>query len=154
MFIFRQCLNEDMLGPWITTGDPSTKYSACNCTDGIQVIGINPKEREFGGKPAGWEWGSVGTWYSKSHLSLSGRVDFVLWIMTECTSLGIGKETNLRRFACSFICLAHLCRKRLNGVFECCMIVPLSRGECIFKRKIAFYTALSLYESTAITARI
>ncbi|XP_042678296.1 glucosylceramide transporter ABCA12 [Centrocercus urophasianus] len=32
-----QCLNEDMLGPWITTGDPSTKYSACNCTDGIQT---------------------------------------------------------------------------------------------------------------------
>ncbi|XP_032301868.1 ATP-binding cassette sub-family A member 12 [Coturnix japonica] len=32
-----QCLNEDMLGPWITNGNPSTKYSACNCTDGIQT---------------------------------------------------------------------------------------------------------------------
>ncbi|XP_065607453.1 glucosylceramide transporter ABCA12 [Cyrtonyx montezumae] len=32
-----QCLNEDMLGPWITNGNPSTKYSACNCTDGIQM---------------------------------------------------------------------------------------------------------------------
>eukprot|EP00076_Gallus_gallus_P023117 XP_015144790.1 ATP-binding cassette sub-family A member 12 isoform X3 [Gallus gallus] len=32
-----QCLNEDMLGPWITNGIPSTKYSACNCTDGIQT---------------------------------------------------------------------------------------------------------------------
>uniref|UniRef100_A0A8C2TPX5 ATP binding cassette subfamily A member 12 n=1 Tax=Coturnix japonica TaxID=93934 RepID=A0A8C2TPX5_COTJA len=37
VFIFRQCLNEDMLGPWITNGNPSTKYSACNCTDGIQT---------------------------------------------------------------------------------------------------------------------
>uniref|UniRef100_A0A669QJ45 ATP binding cassette subfamily A member 12 n=1 Tax=Phasianus colchicus TaxID=9054 RepID=A0A669QJ45_PHACC len=37
VFIFRQCLNEDMLGPWIATGNPSTKYSACNCTDGIQT---------------------------------------------------------------------------------------------------------------------
>lgn len=92
MFIFRQCLNEDMLGPWITNGIPSTKYSACNCTDGIQVIWKNPKEREFGGKLAGCEWGSVGTWYSKSHLSLSVLVDFVLWIMTESPSLGTGKE--------------------------------------------------------------
>uniref|UniRef100_A0A8B9CZD6 ATP binding cassette subfamily A member 12 n=1 Tax=Anser brachyrhynchus TaxID=132585 RepID=A0A8B9CZD6_9AVES len=36
-FIFRQCLSEDMLGPWITSGNPQTKYSACNCTDGIQT---------------------------------------------------------------------------------------------------------------------
>lgn len=32
------------------------------------------------------------------------------------------------------------------------MIVPFSRGEHVFKRKIAFYTALSLCESTAIIA--
>uniref|UniRef100_A0A8B9EG06 ATP binding cassette subfamily A member 12 n=1 Tax=Anser cygnoides TaxID=8845 RepID=A0A8B9EG06_ANSCY len=32
-----QCLSEDMLGPWITSGNPQTKYSACNCTDGIQT---------------------------------------------------------------------------------------------------------------------
>ncbi|XP_014807435.1 PREDICTED: ATP-binding cassette sub-family A member 12 [Calidris pugnax] len=32
-----QCLNEDMLGPWIISGNPTTKYSACNCTDGIQT---------------------------------------------------------------------------------------------------------------------
>ncbi|XP_021254439.1 ATP-binding cassette sub-family A member 12 [Numida meleagris] len=32
-----QCLKEDMLGPWITNGNPSTKYSACNCSDGIQT---------------------------------------------------------------------------------------------------------------------
>lgn len=49
MFIFRQCLKEDMLGPWISSGDQRTEYSACNCTDGIQVISINPKLRRFGG---------------------------------------------------------------------------------------------------------
>ncbi|XP_068542414.1 glucosylceramide transporter ABCA12 isoform X1 [Anas acuta] len=32
-----QCLSEDMLGPWITNGNPQTKYSVCNCTDGIQT---------------------------------------------------------------------------------------------------------------------
>ncbi|KAI6065336.1 ATP-binding cassette sub-family A member 12 [Aix galericulata] len=32
-----QCLSEDMLGPWITSGNPQTKYSVCNCTDGIQT---------------------------------------------------------------------------------------------------------------------
>ncbi|XP_025903800.1 ATP-binding cassette sub-family A member 12 [Nothoprocta perdicaria] len=32
-----QCLTEDMLGQWITNGDESGKYSACNCTDGIQT---------------------------------------------------------------------------------------------------------------------
>lgn len=53
MFIFRQCLSEDMLGPWITSGNPQTKYSVCNCTDGIQVIRINPKRREFGGDTCG-----------------------------------------------------------------------------------------------------
>uniref|UniRef100_A0A8B9W0S0 ATP binding cassette subfamily A member 12 n=1 Tax=Anas zonorhyncha TaxID=75864 RepID=A0A8B9W0S0_9AVES len=37
VFIFRQCLSEDMLGPWITNGNPQTKYSVCNCTDGIQT---------------------------------------------------------------------------------------------------------------------
>uniref|UniRef100_A0A8C3CZF0 ATP binding cassette subfamily A member 12 n=1 Tax=Cairina moschata TaxID=8855 RepID=A0A8C3CZF0_CAIMO len=37
VFIFRQCLSEDMLGPWITSGNPQTKYSVCNCTDGIQT---------------------------------------------------------------------------------------------------------------------
>uniref|UniRef100_A0A8C8AZD4 ATP binding cassette subfamily A member 12 n=1 Tax=Otus sunia TaxID=257818 RepID=A0A8C8AZD4_9STRI len=37
VFIFRQCLKEDMLGQWITSGNQGTKYSACNCTDGIQT---------------------------------------------------------------------------------------------------------------------
>uniref|UniRef100_A0A8C0EBB6 ATP binding cassette subfamily A member 12 n=1 Tax=Bubo bubo TaxID=30461 RepID=A0A8C0EBB6_BUBBB len=37
VFIFRQCLKEDMLGQWITSGNQRTKYSACNCTDGIQT---------------------------------------------------------------------------------------------------------------------
>nr|XP_054492464.1 glucosylceramide transporter ABCA12 [Agelaius phoeniceus] len=32
-----QCLTEDMLGQWITSGNQRTKYSACNCTDGIQT---------------------------------------------------------------------------------------------------------------------
>ncbi|XP_027591452.2 ATP-binding cassette sub-family A member 12 [Pipra filicauda] len=32
-----QCLTEDMLGQWITSGDQGTKYSACNCTNGIQT---------------------------------------------------------------------------------------------------------------------
>ncbi|XP_010120287.1 PREDICTED: ATP-binding cassette sub-family A member 12 [Chlamydotis macqueenii] len=32
-----QCLNEDMLGQWIISGNQRTKYSACNCTDGIQT---------------------------------------------------------------------------------------------------------------------
>ncbi|KAM6129391.1 glucosylceramide transporter ABCA12 [Pterocles gutturalis] len=32
-----QCLKEDMLGQWIISGDQRTKYSACNCTDGIQT---------------------------------------------------------------------------------------------------------------------
>ncbi|XP_030309992.1 ATP-binding cassette sub-family A member 12 [Calypte anna] len=32
-----QCLKEDMLGPWIINGNQRTKYSACNCTDGIQT---------------------------------------------------------------------------------------------------------------------
>ncbi|XP_027533821.1 ATP-binding cassette sub-family A member 12 isoform X2 [Neopelma chrysocephalum] len=32
-----QCLTEDMLGQWITSGNQGTKYSACNCTDGIQT---------------------------------------------------------------------------------------------------------------------
>ncbi|XP_068052641.1 glucosylceramide transporter ABCA12 [Anomalospiza imberbis] len=32
-----QCLTEDMLGQWITSGNQRTKYSACNCTDGIQM---------------------------------------------------------------------------------------------------------------------
>ncbi|XP_051480136.1 LOW QUALITY PROTEIN: glucosylceramide transporter ABCA12 [Apus apus] len=32
-----QCLKEDMLGPWIASGSQRTKYSACNCTDGIQT---------------------------------------------------------------------------------------------------------------------
>ncbi|XP_054065519.1 glucosylceramide transporter ABCA12 isoform X2 [Rissa tridactyla] len=32
-----QCLKEDMLGPWIISGNQRTKYSACNCTDGIQT---------------------------------------------------------------------------------------------------------------------
>ncbi|KAM9548914.1 glucosylceramide transporter ABCA12-like [Guaruba guarouba] len=32
-----QCLKEDMLGPWISSGDQRTEYSACNCTDGIQT---------------------------------------------------------------------------------------------------------------------
>ncbi|KAM6332822.1 glucosylceramide transporter ABCA12 [Podargus strigoides] len=32
-----QCLKEDMLGQWITSGNQRTKYSACNCTDGIQT---------------------------------------------------------------------------------------------------------------------
>uniref|UniRef100_A0A8C0HN55 ATP binding cassette subfamily A member 12 n=1 Tax=Buteo japonicus TaxID=224669 RepID=A0A8C0HN55_9AVES len=37
VFIFRQCLKEDMLGQWIISGNQRTKYSACNCTDGIQT---------------------------------------------------------------------------------------------------------------------
>ncbi|XP_049672891.1 glucosylceramide transporter ABCA12, partial [Accipiter gentilis] len=32
-----QCLKEDMLGQWIISGNQRTKYSACNCTDGIQT---------------------------------------------------------------------------------------------------------------------
>ncbi|KAM7049562.1 glucosylceramide transporter ABCA12 [Acridotheres tristis] len=32
-----QCLTEDMLGQWITSGNQGTEYSACNCTDGIQT---------------------------------------------------------------------------------------------------------------------
>ncbi|KAM9287173.1 glucosylceramide transporter ABCA12 [Morus bassanus] len=32
-----QCLKEDMLGQWIFSGNQRTKYSACNCTDGIQT---------------------------------------------------------------------------------------------------------------------
>ncbi|XP_064015154.1 glucosylceramide transporter ABCA12 [Pogoniulus pusillus] len=32
-----QCLKEDMLGQWITSGNERTKYSACNCTHGIQT---------------------------------------------------------------------------------------------------------------------
>ncbi|XP_009581458.1 PREDICTED: ATP-binding cassette sub-family A member 12 [Fulmarus glacialis] len=32
-----QCLTEDMLGQWIFSGNQTTKYSACNCTDGIQT---------------------------------------------------------------------------------------------------------------------
>ncbi|XP_061204119.1 glucosylceramide transporter ABCA12 [Neopsephotus bourkii] len=32
-----QCLKEDMLGPWISSGDQRTEYSACNCTDGTQT---------------------------------------------------------------------------------------------------------------------
>ncbi|XP_027492257.1 ATP-binding cassette sub-family A member 12 [Corapipo altera] len=32
-----QCLTEDMLGQWITSGDQGTKYSACKCTNGIQT---------------------------------------------------------------------------------------------------------------------
>ncbi|XP_010217767.1 PREDICTED: ATP-binding cassette sub-family A member 12 [Tinamus guttatus] len=32
-----RCLTEDMLGQWITNGDERAKYSACNCTDGIQT---------------------------------------------------------------------------------------------------------------------
>ncbi|XP_058665209.1 glucosylceramide transporter ABCA12 [Ammospiza caudacuta] len=32
-----QCLTEDKLGQWITSGNQRTKYSACNCTDGIQT---------------------------------------------------------------------------------------------------------------------
>ncbi|XP_065493613.1 glucosylceramide transporter ABCA12 [Caloenas nicobarica] len=32
-----QCLKEDMLGPWVISGDQETQYSACNCTDGIQT---------------------------------------------------------------------------------------------------------------------
>ncbi|GAB0191806.1 glucosylceramide transporter ABCA12 [Grus japonensis] len=34
---FGQCLKEDMLGQWIISGNQRTKYSACNCTDGIQT---------------------------------------------------------------------------------------------------------------------
>uniref|UniRef100_A0A8D2N186 ATP binding cassette subfamily A member 12 n=1 Tax=Zonotrichia albicollis TaxID=44394 RepID=A0A8D2N186_ZONAL len=37
VFLFRQCLTEDKLGQWITSGNQRTKYSACNCTDGIQT---------------------------------------------------------------------------------------------------------------------
>ncbi|XP_053925522.1 glucosylceramide transporter ABCA12 isoform X1 [Cuculus canorus] len=32
-----QCLKEDMLGQWITSGNERTDYSACNCTNGIQT---------------------------------------------------------------------------------------------------------------------
>uniref|UniRef100_A0A8C4KNR7 ATP binding cassette subfamily A member 12 n=2 Tax=Dromaius novaehollandiae TaxID=8790 RepID=A0A8C4KNR7_DRONO len=32
-----RCLTEDMLGQWITNGNKRAKYSACNCTDGIQT---------------------------------------------------------------------------------------------------------------------
>ncbi|KAM6349075.1 glucosylceramide transporter ABCA12 [Alca torda] len=32
-----QCIKEDMLGPWIISGNQRTEYSACNCTDGIQT---------------------------------------------------------------------------------------------------------------------
>ncbi|XP_067154833.1 glucosylceramide transporter ABCA12 [Apteryx mantelli] len=32
-----RCLTEDMLGQWITSGNERAKYSACNCTDGIQT---------------------------------------------------------------------------------------------------------------------
>ncbi|XP_061858379.1 glucosylceramide transporter ABCA12 [Colius striatus] len=32
-----QCLKEDMLGQWIISGNQRTRYSACNCTDGIQM---------------------------------------------------------------------------------------------------------------------
>ncbi|CAN8200951.1 unnamed protein product [Coccothraustes coccothraustes] len=32
-----QCLTEDMLGQWITSGNQRSEYSACNCTDGIQT---------------------------------------------------------------------------------------------------------------------
>nr|XP_009931047.1 PREDICTED: ATP-binding cassette sub-family A member 12 [Opisthocomus hoazin] len=32
-----QCLKEDMLGQWIFSGNQRSKYSACNCTDGIQT---------------------------------------------------------------------------------------------------------------------
>ncbi|KAM6269041.1 glucosylceramide transporter ABCA12 [Porphyrio hochstetteri] len=32
-----QCLQEDMLGQWIISGDQRALYSACNCTNGIQT---------------------------------------------------------------------------------------------------------------------
>lgn len=108
-----------------------------------------------------------GIWWETSRLwtGICGNLVFKIppvsfWSRWFCTldndwvpQLGERKgRSNLRRFACSYICLAHLHGKRFNGVFECCMIVPFSRGECIFERKIAVYTAPSLHESTAIIA--